>query len=371
MTEKDYSAYFEQPEFKDTLARYEAMTTRGERAYFDPEQLTDIAEYYATRNREKDAEKVIDYALAMHPGSTDPMVFRARTYMLRGDLDMAYQVAESIPDQADREVIFLYAELMLNENRQSEAQDLLVRRLLEDETSHKEYALTVQDIVELYLDYSCVHEAASLAQSTLEKAEREQWKPHAMMIARGLAAECFRNAGRLEEAVKELNHMLDEAPFEVNNWLNLGNVYNQMEQFNEAIDAFDYALAIDPACMDALFAKGHSFALLGNEEKALQLYRACLEQGYDKPLACYTCGVMETALGHYQEAINHLQYAYTAYGDLSIYSFSICFNLALSYIETGDVKRAAEFYHRAFKINPNDEGLFDLLNRMENNPSNP
>ena len=75
-------------------------------------------------------------------------------------------------------------------------------------------------------------------------------------------------------------------------------------------------------------------------------------------------GVMETALSYYQEAINHLQYAYTAYGDLSIYSFSICFNLALSYIETGDMKRAAEFYHRAFKINPNDEGLTDLLVRM-------
>ena len=86
MTEKDYSAYFEQPEFKATLARYEAMTTHGEQAYFDPEQLTDIAEYYATRNREKDAERVIDYALTMHPGSTDPLIFKARTYMLRGDL---------------------------------------------------------------------------------------------------------------------------------------------------------------------------------------------------------------------------------------------------------------------------------------------
>lgn len=364
MTEKDYSAYFEQPEFKDTLARYEAMTTRGERAYFDPEQLTDIAEYYATRNREKEAEQVIDYALAMHPGSTDPMVFRARTYMLRGDLDMAYQVANSIPDQADREVTFLYAELMLNEDRLADAQALLVGRLLENEASQKEYALTVQDIVELYLDYSYVHEAASLAQATLEKAEQEQWKPHTLMIARSLAAECFRSAGQFEKAVTELNCMLDEVPFDVNNWLNLGNVYNQMERFNEAIDALDYALAIDPKCLDALFAKGHSFALLGNEEKALHLYRTCLEQGYDKALACYTCGVMETALSYYQEAINHLQYAYTAYGDLSIYSFSICFNLALSYIETGDMKRAAEFYHRAFKINPNDEGLTDLLVRM-------
>ena len=223
MTEKDYSAYFEQPEFKDTLARYEAMTLRGEHAYFDPEQLTDIAEYYATRNRESEAEKVIDYALAMHPGSTDPMVFRARTYMLRGDLDTAYQVAESIPDQADREVTFLYAELMLNEERINEAQDLLVRRLLANEASHKEYALTVQDIIELFLDYNYLKEATLFAQAALEKAECEEWKPTTRLIVQNLVAECLRNEARFEEASQVLNRMLDEDPYDVSSWLNLGN----------------------------------------------------------------------------------------------------------------------------------------------------
>ncbi|MBP3552698.1 MAG: tetratricopeptide repeat protein [Bacteroidaceae bacterium] len=364
MTEKDYSSYFEQPEFKDVLARYEAMTNSGEKFYFDPEQLTDIAEYYATRNRENDAEKVIEYALAMHPGSTDPLIFRARTYMLRGDLDTAYLVAESIPDQADREVTFLYAELMLNEERFDDARQLLVQTLLADETSPREYALTVQDIVELYLDYNYTHEAALLAEATLNRAQREGWKPRIRLMVQSLAAECLRNDGQFMAASVELNMMLDEEPYNLNHWLNLGNVYNQMERFNDAIDAFDYALAIDPECLDALFAKGHSYALLENEEKALQLYRTCLERGYDKALACYTCGVMETALELYAEAIPHLTYAHNVYGDQSIYSFSICFNLALAYIETGDMKRAAECYFRATQIDPNDEGLTDLLGRM-------
>lgn len=364
MTEKDYTSYFEQPEFKDVLARYEAMTTHGRRDYFDPEQLTDIAEYYATRNREEDAERVIEYALTMHPGSTDPLIFRARTYMLRGDLKTANLVAESIPDQTDREVIFLHAELMLNEELFDEAHHLLVTELLSNETSHKEYALTVQDIVELYLDYNYTHEAAFLAEATLNRAQREGWKLRTRLMVQELTAECLRNDGQFMAASVELNLMLDEDPYNVDYWLNLGNVYNQMENFNEAIEAFDYALAIEPDNLDALFSKGHSYALLGNEEKALQFYRTCLERGYDKALTSYTCGVMETVLGYYSEAISHLSYAYTVYGDLSIYSFSICFNLALSYIEAGDMKRAAEYYHRAFKIDPNDEGLSDLLNRM-------
>ena len=365
MTEKNYRAYFEQPEFKATLARYEAMTTHGEHAYFDPEQLTDIAEYYATRNREKDAERVIDYALTMHPGSTDPLIFKARTYMLRGDLETACSVAESIPDQNDREVIFLYAELMLNEERFDAAQDLLMQDLLAEETSHREYALTVQDIVELYLDYNYTKEATLLAEETLNKAKREQWDSRSRWMLQSLTAECLRNEGNFAQAAIELNMMLDEDPYSAACWLNLGNVYNQMEEFNKAIDAFDFALAIDPENLDAIFAKGHSFALLNNEEQALQLYRTCLEKGYDKALTSYTCGVMETALGHYQEAINLLEYAYSVYGNMYIYSFSICFNLALCYLETGDTKRAAEYYHCAFKIDPNDEGLTELLSRID------
>lgn len=364
MTEKEYTSYFEQPEFKEILARYEAMTTNGEKSYFDPEQLTDIAEYYATRNREKDAEQVIEYALTMHPGSTDPLIFRARTYMLRGDLKTAYQVAQSIPDQSDREVTFLYAELMLNEERYAEAHKLLVDNLLANETSQHEYAFTVQDMVELYLDYNYAHEAVEFTQSVIDKAQSEGWKPRLQTALQALRADCLKNDGQFEAVSVELNKMLDEDPYNLDYWLNLGNAYNQLNRFNDAIDALDYALAIDPDNLDAMFVKGHSYALLKNEEKALQLYRTCLEKGYDKALASYTCGVMEASLCLFSEAIPHLTYADTVYGDTSVYSFSICFNLAICYIETGDMKHAAEFYHRAYMLNPSDDGLFELLRRI-------
>lgn len=364
MTEEEFTSYFEQPEFKETLARYEAMRAGGGRSYFDPEQLTDIAEYYATRNCEKEAERVIDYALDMHPGSTDPMVFKARTYMLRGDFANAFQVAESIPDQNDREVTFLYAELMLNEEHPAEAEDLLTRKLLADEDSPWEYTQTVRDIVELFLDYCYLQEATTLTKATLDKAEAEHWKPRVMRMLHYLYVECLRNESRFDEAVEILDRILDEDPYDVNAWLNIGTVYNQMEEFGKAIDAFEFARAIEPDNLDVLFAKGHSFALLGNEEMALGIYRKCLENGYDKALASYTCGVMETALSIYSEAIPHLTYAHSVYGDLTIYSFSICFNLAICYIETGDMKRAAEFYHRCTQIDPNDEGLEELLGRI-------
>ena len=59
----DLSSYFEDPEFKDLLAKYEGMAESHTPTYFDAEDLTDIAEYYATQGEEQKAEETIDFAL--------------------------------------------------------------------------------------------------------------------------------------------------------------------------------------------------------------------------------------------------------------------------------------------------------------------
>ena len=60
-----FTTYFDKPEFKQLLTRYEEMQAGDRRYYFEATELTDIAEYYATRNREKDAEKVAEKLAAL------------------------------------------------------------------------------------------------------------------------------------------------------------------------------------------------------------------------------------------------------------------------------------------------------------------
>jgi hypothetical protein len=55
----DLSSYFEDPEFKDLLAKYEGMVESHTPTYFDAEELTDIAEYYASQGDEHKAEDAI------------------------------------------------------------------------------------------------------------------------------------------------------------------------------------------------------------------------------------------------------------------------------------------------------------------------
>ena len=78
----DMSSYFEDPEFKEALAKYEGMVESHTPAYFEADELIDIAEYYASKGRHKDADKAIDLTLQLHPENTDALVFRIRSLML-------------------------------------------------------------------------------------------------------------------------------------------------------------------------------------------------------------------------------------------------------------------------------------------------
>ena len=52
-------------------------------AYFEADELIDIAEYYTLKGRHKDADKAIDLTLQLHPENTDALVFRIRSLMLQ------------------------------------------------------------------------------------------------------------------------------------------------------------------------------------------------------------------------------------------------------------------------------------------------
>ena len=118
----DLSSYFEDPEFKDLLAKFEGMVENHTPTYFDAEELTDIAEYYATKGEEQKAEEVIDFALRLHPNNTDALVFKSRSLYIKGKLSEAYQVMNLIEDTSDREVKFLKADLLMEERRMEEAE---------------------------------------------------------------------------------------------------------------------------------------------------------------------------------------------------------------------------------------------------------
>lgn len=152
--------------FKENLRHYEEALQNGAPIYLEPEEFTDIAEYYHLHGNLSKGIEAADKALAIFPGATEPLAFKARVAILIDhDADKAMAIAGTISDKQDLEYIYIMAEIMLADNRTSEADDYLKaqERTISDEELDDYYL----DVASLFADYEVYDLAAQwLAQSS-------------------------------------------------------------------------------------------------------------------------------------------------------------------------------------------------------------
>lgn len=307
MNEED-EEYFRNPEFKELLARYEQAVSRGEPVYMEADELTDIAEYYMTREREQDADRVIALAQALHPDSVDPQVFMARRKLFDGNIREARRISSAILDQEDREVKFLNAEILIKEGRCREATAYLLQvwRGLEDDRDHFLY-----DSAGIFMDYN-EWEYALMWVHRLERLFPKYPK------ARRMKAELLVCLGRYAEAMPLLNALLDEDPYRREVWDLLAESQGATEQYAEAIDSAEFALAIDKGDLRAMVTKATCLFHMNQHEESHALYQHYLRSVPDDSNVLYLDAVCLAAMNRYSDALALVERALAFYSsDLS------------------------------------------------------
>jgi len=86
----------ERDDQQDCVERYEAMLDRNDRYFFDVEEFELIIEHYLDRNDLRKAKDVLDFAYQQHPGSQDLLFCEAHLMMSMGKLTRALTVLDTI-----------------------------------------------------------------------------------------------------------------------------------------------------------------------------------------------------------------------------------------------------------------------------------
>ena len=261
----DYT-YFQDHEFRTSLAAYERMQAGGEMAELDAETLTDIAEFYAMSQRTDDANRCIQYALSFYPDSVDPKIFLARQQMFLGNLKKAWDICNDIAEQADREVIFLRAELYLQGQQKERAFELLYETYLHDKEDAAEF---LYDSIGILKDYGHTEKALDWAEML-----REHFPDYLPAIA--LQAEIYNQMEDFGTAAMLLDKYLYESPFDTQAWIQMGEAQMGLEHYKEALEAVDYVLAINSEHAEALLLRGNILYNSGEVREALRHYRMFL-----------------------------------------------------------------------------------------------
>lgn len=250
-------------ELVELITNYEAAKAKEQQIYLDGDQLADIADWYATERKFDEAQEVITYGLHLHPGSTDLLIEQAYLYLDTQKLQKAKKVAATITEEYEPDVKMLKAELLLNEGKLEEAQELL--NSIED----ADELVTLTDIVYLFLDLGYPENA----RKWLEKGKKRYAEEQDYLA---LTADYLFATHQHEAAAKAYNKLIDKAPYNASYWMGLAKIHFIEENVDKAIEACDFALAANENCGDAYAYKAHSFFYLNNADEAIENYQKAI-----------------------------------------------------------------------------------------------
>ena len=299
MREDDWS-FFDEPQFKEALSTYEDMIHDGSSVYMSADDLTDIAEYYMAHNRNDEAMTCINYALSLHPDSVDPMVFLARHSLFEGDVTKAQNICDAISEQQDWEVIFLRAEILLKEGQTDKGLGYLEEKYNECE---EDKALFLNDCIDICYDYYLYEKGLEWAE-LLCTNHSDYEKKHLVL------ADMLILNGKNERALSILDLELKENPYNIKAWTLSVEAHCAEGHYDDALEAVEFALAINPTEEHALLAKANCLFHQNKLEEAHQQYMAYQHEYPNDDNGFYLDGMCLTNMERYQKAVDCLAKAF-------------------------------------------------------------
>lgn len=332
---EDYN-YFQDEEFRASLAAYEHMQQTGEETELDSETLTDIAEYYAMNQRMDDANRCIQYALSFYPDSVDPQIFLSRQQMFFGNKEKAWSICKSIADQEDREVIFLQAELHFYFTEPQEAFQLLSRHY--NDLPDDEAPEFLFDSIALCMDYGLGEKALKWVLQL-----RHDFPDYIPAIP--LQAEVHNLRHEYQQAVDLLMPNLPLLAFDTKAWLQLAEAQLWLDNYDEALEATDYLLAISTDNAEGLMMRANIFLDMGQLDEAHSLYMRFLTFFPNDEKANYLDARCLVEQGNYGMAIQRLELLAAKPGSTIIgYIYS---HLAYCYAQLGHTEQSLHYRQQA------------------------
>ena len=316
--------YFDSKEFQELLAQYEQAVNTGQPVFMDADELAEIADYYQMTEQPDEAEKAIQLALSLSPGAIAPLTYRIHEALSQGNTKRAWQMLEQIIDTDEPDYIYCKAEIMIAEGNIDEADEYLREEFRK--VPPEEYQDYVVDVATMYNDYGI----GDKAMEWMSRAKQEDTSDFKELMARTLFGQ-----GKYKESERLFNELLDTDPFQKRYWNALASAQFMNEDYRNAIESSEYALAIDPDDPDGILSKANGLYRLGNFEQALDYYNRYLEHEPNDEFALLHRGTCLINLGLNDEAIEVLK-GIEQFAPDSPYLPDIYEELAFAYSEKGE-----------------------------------
>lgn len=255
------------------VEKYEQMRALGKKMYFDADEFALLAEYYNAEGDNEEAEQLIGEGLKIHPGSPELMLLQVKTLVFSEMYEEALDYMKQISDDGGVDLALLKIEALLHLDRYPEA-DSLINKTLEQDLVMDDLYYFITEAGYMLNDVDKFDRAITFLEESIKIDD-------ANTDAIVDLAYAYEMKGDLEKAIAHNNRLLDIDPYSYDGWVNIGKLYSMNEQYDKAIDAFDFALTIREDDVSVLKMKALSLYLNDNTPEAVSIFEECLRKAPD------------------------------------------------------------------------------------------
>lgn len=323
------------------IQRYEESAKNSSPAYFEVDDYEHILNFYMDNREFGKALKVVDAAIEQHSFSSYFQVKRAELLANAkrfAEAMEALDVAEQL-DPEDTNIYLIRADVMLWQGKHNEAIlniESGLKKTDEDEVRCELY-LELADVYEDREEYDAVVDALCSAARLMpdsEEALNRLWF-------------CTELTGNYERSVKIHRELVDTDPYAYLAWHNLGHAYAGLAMFEESLDAFGFAIAIEDTFDPAYVCSGDVLFNLGKYNDALVFYADALKIAKPHREVYLKMGECHEKLGDLSKSRSYLRKAI----NVDPYYDEAYFRVGETYRVEEDWSRAITSYERAVKLN--------------------
>lgn len=373
---------FREPSFgeiMDLIKQYEDSEKEHQQVFFEEESYDQIINFYHDNREYNKAMRVVNTALEQYPFSSFFYTKKAEILANQKRFDEALPVLDEAErlDPNDINIFLIRADVHLWEGRHIEATEVVEMGL--------ELATEPEDRCELFLELADIwedQEKYNEVINCLKNAAREDYTNEEALNRLWFCTELL---GTYDDSIKFHTALIDENPYAHMAWFNLGHAYMGIGLYDESMDAFSYAIAIDEEYDPAYISSGDVLFILEKPNEALTFYHEAIKLSkpnkelYLKTAACYeklselakARTYLRKAIAvdpYYEEAFFRIGETYRDEGNwskaISSFERAVKFSkdnvdylsaLAEAYLNIDQGEDALELYEKIYQLDPNSK----------------
>lgn len=336
---KEYPYREDRDNIQELLKQYERLRRGQGNSFLEEEAFEKIILYFEDREEIPKALEAADRAVEQYPYSANLLIRKADVLLACRRYNDALEVLDraSLFDSGDINIYILRTDAYLALDMQERAAQQLQEALdLFEGEERLELLFELSDVYDDYEEFEKVFDCLKMILELDPNNEEALYKI------------CFWTdfTGRNEESIRLHLKIIDDYPYNELAWFNLAAAYQGLKLYEKAIDAYQYALAIDEKFDYAYRNMGDAFIRLRKYREAIEALEKVTELA--KPEL-----VIYEAIGHCYDRLRNFAQArfyYRKASHLNQEDSKLYYKIACTYFNEGQWESCIKQLDMAIRI---------------------